>query len=56
MTNKYITNNNITNSTANIKIYNNTEKTNDTVSIPNKVSTRLLNNSRQVLNLIKLHQ
>ena len=45
MTNKYITNNNITNSTVNINIYNNTEKSNDNVSIPNNESTRLLNNS-----------
>ena len=36
MTNKYITNNNITNSTVNIIIYNNTENLNNNVLIPNK--------------------
>ena len=45
MTNKYITNYNITNSTVDINNYNNTEKSNDNVSIPNKERTRLLNNS-----------
>ena len=33
---KYITNNNITNFTVNINIYNNFDKSNNRVSIPNK--------------------
>ena len=45
MTNQYITNNNITNSIVNINIYNNTEKSKENVSILNKESIRLLNNS-----------
>ena len=54
MTNKYITNYNITNSTVNININNYTEKSNDNISIPNKESTRLLNNSPPNINAYKI--